>query len=385
MNKKLIAVAVAGALAAPAVAMAQSTVTVFGNIYMEYAFINSGRALNGVDTANVDMLQTGGSEIGFKGEEKLGGGMSAWFQCASTADLRGTSVDGWCGRNSAIGLKGGLGNLFVGVWDTPFKRTIAAVGGRDTGVFGTAFLIAGSSTTTADGASPGVFKRRQTNSINYDSPNFGGFQFMAMTSTTNSSTATTTSSAGAKPRILSLGGSYKAGPLNIGVGYEKHTNAYPNVAQPGLATFAGDEHGYHVSAAYTLPMGLKLGATFTEQEADTTAAATAKVKVYHVGAEWKLSGPHGLALGYTHAGDMKGTVGAAMGTRPVVTAADNTGAKLWQIRYLHDLSKRTQAQVGYVSLKNDNAASYDLGGLAYAAAASGAKQRAVAVSIRHRF
>ena len=385
MQKKVIAIAVAGALAAPAVAMAQSTVTVFGNIYMEYAFINSGRALNGVDTANVDMLQTGGSEIGFKGEEKLGGGMSAWFQCASTADLRGTSVDGWCGRNSAIGLKGGLGNLFVGVWDAPFKRTIAAVGGRDTGVFGTAFLISGSSTTTADGASPGVFKRRQTNSINYDSPNFGGFQFMAMTSTTNSSTATTTSSAGAKPRILSLAGSYKAGPLDIGVGYEKHTNAYPNVAQPGLATFAGDEHGYHVSAAYTLPMGLKLGATFTEQEADTAAAATAKVKVYHVGAEWKFSGPHGLALGYTHAGDMKGTVGAAMGSRPVVTAADDTGAKLWQIRYLHDLSKRTQAQVGYVSLKNDNAASYDLGGLAYAAAASGAKQRAVAVSIRHSF
>ncbi len=386
MNKKLMAVAVAGALAAPAVAMAQSsTVSVFGNLYVEYAFINSGRAINGVDTANVDLLQTGGSEIGFRGEEKLGGGISAWFQCASTADVRGQNADGFCGRNSAVGLKGGFGNLFVGVWDTPFKRSIGNVGGRDTGVFGTAFLISGNSTTTADGTNAGVFKRRQTNSINYDSPHFGGFQFMAMTSSTNSSTATTTTSAGAKPRIISLAGSYKAGPFDLAVGYEKHTNAYPNVAQPGLATFAGDEEGYHVSASYTLPRGLKLGATFTEQEADTTAAATAKVKVYHVGAEWKFSGPHGVALGYTNADDVRGPALAAMGARPVATGLDNTGARLWQIRYLHDLSKRTQAQIGYVSLKNDSAASYDLGGLAYAAAASGAKQRAVAVSITHRF
>ena len=385
MNKKLMAVAVAGALVAPAVAMAQSTVSVFGNFYMEYAFTSTGRAINGADTANADILQTGGSEIGFKGEEKLGGGMSAWFQCASTADLRGTSQDGFCGRNSAVGLKGGFGNLFVGVWDAPFKRTIQAVGGRDTGVFGTAFLIAGNSTTVGDGANAGVFKRRQQNSINYDSPKFGGFQFMASTSSTNSSTATTASSTAAKPRIWSLGGAYKAGPIDIGVGYEKHTKAYPNVAQPGLATYAGDERGYHVSAAYTLPMGLKLGATFTEQKADTAAGANAKVKVYHLGAEWKISGPHSLALGYTNADDMTGTVGAAMGQRPVVTGADNTGAKLWQFRYLHDLSKRTQAQIGYVSLKNDTAASYDIGGLAYNAAASGAKHHAIAVSLSHKF
>ena len=387
MNKKLMAVAVAGALVAPAVAMAQSsTVSVYGSFYMEYAFINSGRALNGTDTANVDMLQSGGSAIGFKGEEKLGGGMSAWFQCESTASLRGTDPDGFCGRNSAVGLKGGFGNVFVGVWDTPFKRAMLGnVGGRDTGVFGTAFLLAGASTTTLDGASPGVFRRRQTNSISYDSPNFGGFQFMALTSTTNSSTATTTTSAGAKPRILSLGGSYKAGPFDLGVGFEKHTNAYMNVAQPGLATFAGDEEGYHVSGSYTLPMGLKLGATFTEQKADTAVGTNAKVKAYHLGAEWKFSGPHGVALSYTNADDIKGTTGAAMGSRPVVTALSDTGAKLWQIRYLHDLSKRTQAQVGYASLKNDNAASYDLGGLAYSAASSGAKQRAVAVSITHKF
>jgi len=145
MQKKLLAVAVAGALGAPAIAMAQtSTVQVFGTIYVEYTIRadqgNTPAAAGfpaGVERSDADFIQTPGSEIGFKGEEKLGGGLSAWFQCASTADVRGISQDGWCSRNSAIGMKGGFGNLFIGNWDTPFKRTISptAVGGNDTGIF----------------------------------------------------------------------------------------------------------------------------------------------------------------------------------------------------------------------------------------------------------
>src|SRR3954470_22639028 len=98
MQKKLMAVAVAGVMAAPAIALAQSsTVQVFGTFYVEYAYIDQGRvgvAPAGGDRNNVDMLQTPGSEIGFKGEEKLGGGLSAWFQCSTTADVRGQSQDG---------------------------------------------------------------------------------------------------------------------------------------------------------------------------------------------------------------------------------------------------------------------------------------------------
>ena len=145
MQKKLLAVALAGAFGAPALALAQSsTVQVFGTMYGEYSVhVDQGDAPGGASRSNADFIQTPGSEIGFKGEEKLGGGLSAWFQCASTADPRGQSQNGWCSRNSALGLKGGFGNVFIGNWDTPFKRTISptAVGGNDTGIFGTAFLL----------------------------------------------------------------------------------------------------------------------------------------------------------------------------------------------------------------------------------------------------
>jgi len=400
MQKKLIAVAVAGALAAPAVSMAQSTVQIFGNMYVEYSFWSSGaNTANTSNPANADVLQAPGSEVGFRGEEKLGGGMSAWFQCVSTADPRGVSGDGWCTRNSAVGLRGGFGSFFIGNWDTPFKRAQHNVGGRDTGAFGTAFLLMGNSTTTDQGGNAGVFKRRQRNSINYDSPNFGGFQFMAAASSTNNSTNITTSAAEAKPRIWSLAAAYRGGPLEVAAGYEKHTKAYNNavagaagtvntagVAQTGTtavaATFAGDESGWFVSGAYRLG-GVRLGALATEQKADVGIATTAKVRAYHLGAEWKIQGPHNLAFGYTIAGDMKGTDGAAMGSRPVVRAAGETGAKLYQIRYLHDFSKRTQGTIGYVNLKNDRSANYDLGGMT--GTGTGAKASAFVLSIAHRF
>ena len=85
MNKKLMAVAVAGALAAPALAFAQaSTVQIYGKITYEYGIADQGNGRPNVDYAD----SPGGSAIGFKGEEKLGGGLSAWFQCESSADVR---------------------------------------------------------------------------------------------------------------------------------------------------------------------------------------------------------------------------------------------------------------------------------------------------------
>jgi hypothetical protein len=68
--------------------------------------------------------------------------------------------------------------------------------------------------------------------------------------------------------------------------------------------------------------------------------------------------------------------------RPAVGAAAN-GAKLWQIRYLHDFSKRTVGSIGYVNLKNDVSGTYDLMGVS--GTGTGAKSSAVALSIQHRF
>jgi len=77
MNKKLMAIAVAGALAAPAAALAQSsTVQVYGTVLITSHLVDYG---NG--RVNNDMFNSHDANLGFKGEEQLGGGVSAWFQC----------------------------------------------------------------------------------------------------------------------------------------------------------------------------------------------------------------------------------------------------------------------------------------------------------------
>ena len=377
MQRKLLAVAVAGALGAPAVALAQNaTVNMYGRFYMEYSkvFQGNNNAVNGTPLVDVDFVQSPGSAIGFRGEEKLGGGMSAWFQCETSADYRGANQEGWCGRNSALGLKGGFGNIFVGVWDTPFKRVQDSVGANDTGVFGSAFVLMGNSTTTASGVSnQAVFKRRQQNSINYDTPSFGGFQLSGAYTNLNSQTNVVNSATGSKPRILSASAKYANGPINVYGAYEKHKDI--------ASAVAGDDKGYVLGATYTFANRLKVGGLYSQQKFQTGATAQGKVNTWHVGVDWTISGPHGLRAAYSQAGDVKGNSAAVGTTRPA--AGGDTGVQLWQIRYVHALSKRTELTAGYVKIKNERNARYQLGGLNNAQ--TGNDPSAIAIALDHRF
>src|SRR6266511_692003 len=94
MNKKLVAVAVAGAFALPMAAQAQTAnVTLYGRANLDMEFVN-GKILNGgpqattcvnVNTCNttnptVFRVSTNSSRFGLRGTESLGGGLSAIFQ-----------------------------------------------------------------------------------------------------------------------------------------------------------------------------------------------------------------------------------------------------------------------------------------------------------------
>ncbi|MDB5901469.1 MAG: hypothetical protein JWM26_347 [Betaproteobacteria bacterium] len=412
MQKKLLAVALTSVFGAPAVALAQSsTVQVFGTLYVEYT-VHANQpdvtGLPGSARSNADFIQTPGSEIGFKGEEKLGGGLSAWFQCASTADVRGDSQNGWCSRNSAVGLKGGFGNVFVGVWDTPFKRTVSptAVGGNDTGIWGTAFLLLADSTTDAVGGNRLSFKRRQKDSINYDSPNFGGFQVMAAFTSSQPSTATLASASNAKPRVYSLGTQYSAGPLYVSAGFERHTNFQSAAALTPADT---KDNAWHIGAAYTWGP-VRVGGQYTKQKFDAVAgaggaSADIRVSAWHVGVDWKIVGPHGLRASFTQARDVRGpgaaiapaltnivgpgsasslAIGNASGPGYRPAPGGDTGANLATLRYVYTFSKRTEFTAGYARLDNDTNAGYRLGGLGGAVRA-GSNEDAWAVGIRHTF
>src|SRR5262245_11245649 len=123
MNKKVMAVAVASALAVPsAVALAQTSTVQIGGSITAFYYRHSPNNPNVGQSS--DIMETSEPEMYVRGEEKLGGGLSAWFQCTTSMDAMiggAATAHGICARNSGIGFQGSWGNLFMGNWDTPEK------------------------------------------------------------------------------------------------------------------------------------------------------------------------------------------------------------------------------------------------------------------------
>ena len=139
MKKKLIALAVAGAFA-PAMALAQGTnVTIYGTLNADLEWVKADGAsaaiavapfpapVSGFNTNSRARVSSNSSNLGFRVREDLGGGMTAWAQCESSAnvDAGGGTL---CSRNTGLGVEGAWGNIFLGQWDTPYK---SATGGLD--------------------------------------------------------------------------------------------------------------------------------------------------------------------------------------------------------------------------------------------------------------
>ena len=78
MNKKLVAVAIAGLLAAPLAQAQTANVTLYGRINIDMEFVK-GRLANNT-SPNVYRVTSNSSRFGLRGTESLGGGLNAIFQ-----------------------------------------------------------------------------------------------------------------------------------------------------------------------------------------------------------------------------------------------------------------------------------------------------------------
>jgi predicted porin len=398
MQKKMIAAAVAGALALPAVAAyaQSSTVQIYGRITYEYGYIESMGNLKSTDYAD----SPGGSAIGFRGEEKLGGNFSAWFQCESSADVRAMDQTGFCTRNSAVGFKGGFGNLFFGRWDTPFKRAlnVGTVGAEETGILGMSFLPFGGSggsdaTASADGPQRQRWKRREAGLSYYESPSIGGFQVMGAVSSGNfaadnavlDNPAADPDAHNAKPRVYSAGVTWNAGPFGIGAGYEMHQQF--NAFQPTIPR-GGDDTAWGLSAAWTLGP-FKLGGTYLDAQYETLPGQEAKRKSWTVGVDWRIAGPHSIQAQFAQADDVKGnsTVGVAQGANGGLDpSGGGTGGEAYSLAYSYAFSKRTRLKLGVVYVDPDaNNSTFRVGNSARDPAARGSDSTGYAFHISHSF
>ena len=121
MNKKLVAVAVAGVLAAPLAAQAQTAnVTLYGRLNIDYEIIN-GKQADG-SNPTVSRLSSNSSRLGVRGTESLGGGLNAIFQIEQnvSGDTGNSSTSGFASRETFVGLQGGWGTFKMGKFLMPY-------------------------------------------------------------------------------------------------------------------------------------------------------------------------------------------------------------------------------------------------------------------------
>ncbi|MEO5764625.1 MAG: porin [Casimicrobiaceae bacterium] len=365
MNKKLVAVAVAGVLAAPLAAQAQTAnVTLYGRLNIDYELVN-GRQANG-SNPNVSRLSSNSSRLGVRGVESLGGGLNAIFQIESnvSGDTGNSSSSGFASRDTFVGLQGSWGTFKMGKFLMPYDDLHPIFGNvptYTTSILSTATLWANGAQSKFNGG----FDARLGNSVRYDSPVWSGFNFSSQVSMRDSSgfadnppptPATNPVVFGGDngdhtqelrhAYVWGVAGYYNNGPIQAGVGYE-HNN---KVRGPTL-----DDWAFSVTGAYNFGV-VRIAGIYERLNYDVLAGGDLKRNFWGVSATAPI-GPGALYAFYGAADDGKGS--AADGQRVGgLTRGSDTGSQQWEISYTYPLSKRTQVYAGYVKIQNDSRAAY---------------------------
>jgi len=327
MQKKIIALAIAAAISAPAFAD-NANVTVYGKAFLNIESVNNDKAA----VSNATRVQTNASRFGVKGKEDLGDGLSGIYQFEAQFDADGSGAasatkNGGFGngtRNSGVGLEGGFGTVIVGNWDTPFKIAHNKVELFDnTTVFSSINLIgrAGGADTINSN-----YNTRQANDVQYWSPSLGGVKLTVSYSPDEAPTATQNKS------LASLAATYDVEDIYVSIAGESRADV----------NFSGKtDSAQRLVARYTIG-DFWLGLTAENITVNKTAALSYTQNNAELVGEYKF-GSSKIALSYAKAGE---------------TSVAATGANQTSLRYGYGLSKRTELFAAYTALKNDTAATY---------------------------
>ncbi len=313
MKKSLIALAVAGVVAAPAAFAATANVDAYGVMNI---------AIQDTDAANSDVtILDNTSRIGFKGSEDLGGGLKAIWQIESALGGNGTTAIGTNAtlgtRNTFVGLAGSFGTALMGKHDTPYKLGTASLD-----IFGD--TIADYNLGRLDGQSlvNNTHDHRNGSALAYISPTWSGFHFAAAVVMNNGEAGTALSN-GSAIDATSVTGVYSNGPLFASLSLQNAKVLDSKATKVGLGYTFGDA---------------KVGFVW---ESINNAAAGADTKMYMVNGVYNM-GPIAMKAQYG-----KNNNGAA------------ANGSAWALGADYNLSKRTAAYVVYANGDNgiDTAAS----------------------------
>ncbi len=230
MKKSLLALAVLGAFAGTAAA--QSSVTIYGVLDMSIAKRNdcSPCAVNpGAPGSDAwTMQQSTTSRLGFRGNEDLGGGLSAQFQIEHRFNPdtgAQNQAPFWNGRSYVQLTSASAGAVYLGREYTPafwVQLKSDPFGNDGVGQTGVGINWAGyftpdlsSTVTPVNPAWPANGSARTSNTVGYKTPSFGGL---------TANVAVSLDETNQQGRNIGFNAEYAAGPIYAGLGYEKITD-----------------------------------------------------------------------------------------------------------------------------------------------------------------
>jgi len=404
MNKKLLAVAVAGALAIPSAAFAASSVTITGFFKLSYVNIKVKPQANG--KTSEDRVQDESSRIIFRVVEDLGGGLQAIGQVdwriALDSGGDGASGANWVGLRSKSWGEIGIGRYdlhYVYTEDQSYSR-----GGSLKMTNHGIIAFAGGGGTAIANAS------RTPNVIRWFSPNWNGFTAVVAYSTSPYGTENDIKSTQSKGSAWNIAPQYNAKNWGIGYSYWKAKSDAISTAtgvsvttctaagvpaagvpvcaaagQPTLVATAAtisqiETRGDRVNAHYQWK-GLRIGLVWDKAKItnEVTNTETSKRDAWSVPVRYDF-GKHSIFGHYSWAKDDK-----------QINGGNNSGAKMFAIGYAYSLSKRTKVSLNYAKIRNDDFAAYNLftssGGLGSgdAGVAAGQDPQQIGLTLTHNF
>ena len=153
MLKTVVAVSVLAGLSAPAFADSG----VYGKVNVSVQSSDDG-------SESITEIKSNASRLGFKGSEKLDGGLTMFYKYEFQVDVSDESgADNIKSRNQYIGIKGAFGEIVLGRNDTMLKQSQGKLD-----IF---------SDYEADIKNLWKGENRMSDSISYKSPKFSGVQF----------------------------------------------------------------------------------------------------------------------------------------------------------------------------------------------------------------
>jgi len=364
MNKTALATLLAAALAAPATALGQSSLTITGFFKLTYEYIklnDFSRAGQNSEDRVVDDL----SRIYFRVVEDLGDGVQAVGQVEwrLNMDVGSDSINGanWVGLKSKR-----LGALKLGREDLHYQQTPSTINSKGSLRAWDASIVS----AAGGGGTIIAYGTRTPNLVFYESPSWRGFDVSAAYSANpGAASEADLGSTTRKGRGFNIVPRYMTQDWGIVYSYWDAKHDASPVHQ----------RADRVWGFYKL-RGLRIGALYdwSKIEDDIAKTTTSKREAWSIPLSYQR-GRHNFWLEYSEARDDKKT-------------AVNDGAKMWAVAYAYDFSRRTSIGLTYAKISNDSGAVYNLwnsaalqGGSPDAALAPGEDPSIVGVTMRHAF